>query len=195
MRKIFVWGWGGGLGLVICGWGDLGLGRRRRNGGGECRQGGHIFIFSDGLTDGKTPSVNPSVIVTGNRHVTAQTCFSNPSVILSVFFTVHRSGHLVRIWHSYLSVFLTVNRSRHPYGSQVLNPSVILLEKSPAKTFASGTRPFFINSELCVRNLVGNYRRNITVGNYRSNYGCKYSVGNFDRKIPTEIYRRDSVGI
>ena len=66
---------GGEGGLVICKWGDLGLGRRRRNGGGKCRQGGHIFTFSDGLTDGITLSVNPSLIVTGNRHVTARTCF------------------------------------------------------------------------------------------------------------------------
>ena len=66
---------GGEGGLVICRWGDLGLGRRRRNGGGECRQGGHIFTFFDGLTDGFIPSVTPSLIVTGNRHVTAHTCF------------------------------------------------------------------------------------------------------------------------
>jgi len=35
MREIFVWGGGGGL--VVCRWGELGLGRRRRNRGGEGR--------------------------------------------------------------------------------------------------------------------------------------------------------------
>ena len=183
--------WGEG-GLVICRWRGLGLGRRR-NGGGECRQSGHIFTFADGLTDGFIPSVNtlakPSVILTGNRHVTAKTCFSNPSVISLVFFTLHRSCHPYESDISnpsvIPSVLLMVNRSEHTYGSSVLNPSVILSEKSPAKTSASGTRLFFINSELSVRNSVGNYRWNITVGNYRPNYGRKYSVGNFDRKIPT----------
>ena len=42
----------GEVGLVICRWGGLGLGRKRRNGGGDCRQSGHIFTFADGLTDG-----------------------------------------------------------------------------------------------------------------------------------------------
>jgi len=32
--QIFVWGGGG---LVVCRWGELGLGRRRRNRGGEGR--------------------------------------------------------------------------------------------------------------------------------------------------------------
>jgi len=32
MREIFVWGEGG---LVVCRWGELGLGRRRRNRRGE----------------------------------------------------------------------------------------------------------------------------------------------------------------
>jgi len=35
MREIFVWRGGGGL--VVCRWGELGLGRRRRNRGGEGR--------------------------------------------------------------------------------------------------------------------------------------------------------------
>jgi len=41
----------GGGGLVVCRWGELGLGRRRRNRGGEGRQRGHILTFSDGFTD------------------------------------------------------------------------------------------------------------------------------------------------
>ena len=49
MREIFVWGGGG---LVVCRWGELGLGRRRRNRGGEGRQSWHILTFSDGFSDG-----------------------------------------------------------------------------------------------------------------------------------------------
>jgi hypothetical protein len=48
--------------------------RRRRNRGRECRQiGGHIMVFSDGITDGSNPSVIPSVIplVKVSRHCTA----------------------------------------------------------------------------------------------------------------------------
>ena len=191
------WGrflFGGEGGLVICRWGDLGLGIRSRNGGGECQQSGHIFTFTDGLTDGITSSVHPSVIITVNRHVTVWTCFSNPWVIPSVLLMVHRSRHPYGSGISnplvIPSVLLTVNRSEHTYKSPVFNPSVILLEKSLAKTSTPATRPFFINSELFVRNSVGNYQRNITVGNYRPNYGRKYDVGDFDRKIPTEIFRR-----
>jgi hypothetical protein len=49
MREIFVWGGGG---LVVCRWGELGLGRRRRNGGGEGQQRGHILTFFDDFTGG-----------------------------------------------------------------------------------------------------------------------------------------------
>ena len=91
-----------------------------------------------------------------------ETCYSNPSVIPSIF--------------------LTVNRSHHAYGSPVFIPS----EKSPAKTSAPPTCPFFIHTEFSVGNSVGNYRRIQSVGNYRLNYQRKYFVGDFDRKIPTE---------
>jgi len=47
MREIFFWG-----GLVVCRWGELGLGRRRRNRGGEGRQSCHILTFSDGNSVG-----------------------------------------------------------------------------------------------------------------------------------------------
>jgi hypothetical protein len=49
MRKTF---FGGEGGLVVCRWGELGLGRRRRNRGGEGRQSWHILTFTDGFTDG-----------------------------------------------------------------------------------------------------------------------------------------------
>ena len=157
--RFLFWGEGG---LVICRWGGLGLGRRRRNGGGECRQSGHIFTFADGLTDSFILSVNtsakPSVILTGNRHVTARTSYSNPLMIPSVFLTVHRSCHRYGSGISNPSVLLTVNRSHHAYDSPVCISSVIPSEKSPAKTFAPPTRPFFINSEFSVSNSVGNYR-------------------------------------
>jgi hypothetical protein len=38
-------------GLVVCRWGELGLGRRRRNRGGEGQQIGHILTFPDDFTD------------------------------------------------------------------------------------------------------------------------------------------------
>ena len=137
---------------------------------------GRVAIYSLLPTDLSTVLI-PSVILTGNRHVTARTCFSNPSVIPSVFLTVHRSRHRYRSGISNPSVIpsicLTVNRSHHAYGPQVLIPSVNPSAKSPAKTSAPPTCPFFINSEF-------------SVGNYRPNYRRIVSVGNFGRKIPTE---------
>ena len=44
----------GAGGLVVCRWGELGLGRRRRNRGGQGRQREHILTFSDGFTDGNS---------------------------------------------------------------------------------------------------------------------------------------------
>lgn len=61
MREIFVWREGG---LVVCRLGELGLGRRRRNKGGEGQQRGDILTFFDGFTDGFVASVIPSVILT-----------------------------------------------------------------------------------------------------------------------------------
>jgi len=49
LGEIFVWGEGG---LVVCRWGELGLGRRRRNRGGEGRWSGHILTFTDSFPDG-----------------------------------------------------------------------------------------------------------------------------------------------
>jgi len=72
---------GGEGGLVVCRWGELGLGRRRRNSGGEGRQRGHILTFSDGFTD--EFSVSDS-----NRKIDTSpygSAISNPLVILSAF--------------------------------------------------------------------------------------------------------------
>jgi len=52
MREIFFWRGRGGL--VVCRWGELRLGRRRRNRGGEGPQSCHILTFSDGFTDGNS---------------------------------------------------------------------------------------------------------------------------------------------
>jgi hypothetical protein len=82
MREIFIWGGGG---LVVCRWGELGLGRRRRNGGGEGRQRGHILTFSDGFTDGF--SVGDAVDDSDRKIDTSPYGFGilNSSVISSAF--------------------------------------------------------------------------------------------------------------
>jgi len=84
---------GGGGGLVVCRWGELGLGRRRRNRGGEGRQRGHILTFSDGFTDGK--SVGDSIGYSDGKIDTSLygSAISNPSVILLAFQVVNRSRH------------------------------------------------------------------------------------------------------
>ena len=76
MREIFVWG---ERGLVVCRWGELGLGRRRRNRGGEGRWSGHILTFTDGFTDGNCVNDSDGTIDT-SPHGSA---ISNPSVIPS----------------------------------------------------------------------------------------------------------------
>jgi hypothetical protein len=61
-REIFLGG------LVVCSWGELRWGRRRRNRGGEDRQRVDILTFADG----HIPSVIPSASLTVNmaRHRT-----------------------------------------------------------------------------------------------------------------------------
>jgi len=63
-REIFFF-WGG---VVVCSRGELGWGRRRRNRGGEGRQGGHILTFADGFTDGCIPSA--ILTINRSRHCT-----------------------------------------------------------------------------------------------------------------------------
>ena len=59
--------------------GRLRIRKKKKKWGRRVSAGGHIFTFFDGPTDEITPSVNtsvnPSLIVTGHRHVTARTCF------------------------------------------------------------------------------------------------------------------------
>jgi hypothetical protein len=80
MRENFVWGGGG---LVVCRWGELRLGRRRRNRGGEGRQSGHILTFPDSFTDGhsigETVGGSDGTIDTSSY----RSSISNPSVIPS----------------------------------------------------------------------------------------------------------------
>jgi len=78
MREIFVWAGGG---LVVCRWEELGLGRRRRNRGGEGRQRGHILTFSVGFTDRKAVDDSDGKIDTSPYG----SGISNPLVIPSTF--------------------------------------------------------------------------------------------------------------
>jgi hypothetical protein len=75
----------GGWGLVVCRWGELGLGRRRRNRRGDGRQRGHILTFSDGFTDRK--AVGDAVGDSDGNIDTSPygSGISNPSVISSAF--------------------------------------------------------------------------------------------------------------
>jgi len=68
-------------GLVVCRWGELGLGRRRRNRGEEGWQRGHILTFSDGLSVGDTAGYSDRKINTSPYG----SSISNPSVIPSAF--------------------------------------------------------------------------------------------------------------
>jgi hypothetical protein len=80
MREIFVWGEGG---LLVCRWGELGLGRRRRNRGGEGWWSGHILTFTDGFPHGI--SVNETVADSDGTIDTSplESAISNPLVIPS----------------------------------------------------------------------------------------------------------------
>jgi len=69
MREIFVWGEGG---LVVCRWGELGLGRRRRNRGGEGRW--TYITFYRRFHRRNIHRWNRRWFWRNNRHVTAQIC-------------------------------------------------------------------------------------------------------------------------
>jgi len=71
--------------MVVCRWGELVLGRRRRNRGGEGRQSGHILTFSDDFTDGF--SIGETVDDSDGKIDTSPygSAISNPSVIPSAF--------------------------------------------------------------------------------------------------------------
>jgi len=67
---------GGEGGLVVCRWGELGLGRRRRNRGGVGRQSCHILTLSDGFTDENSVGDSDGNIDTSPY----RSAISNPSV-------------------------------------------------------------------------------------------------------------------
>jgi len=81
MREIFVWREGG---LVVCRCEELGLGRRRRNRGGEGRQSRHILPFLDGFTDGRSVGETINDFDETINMSPYGSAISNPSVILSV---------------------------------------------------------------------------------------------------------------
>jgi len=146
MREIFVWGEGG---LVVCRWGELGLGRRRRNRGGEDRQSGHILTFPDGFTDG--------------------TSIGEPSVILTEQSTCHRTDLPFQIPRLFRRQFK--RRTGHVAVRAVfLNPSVIPSEKITCQNLHVSDPPFFYDEHYSVCNSVGNYRWKFAVGSYRLNY-------------------------
>ena len=156
----------GGVGLVVCSRGELGWGRRRRNRGGEGRQSGHILTFADGCI----PSVIPSAILTVNRprHYT-KIPVSIPRWFCRQF--ERWIGH-VTVWSCrFESLGDSVSKitRKNFYVSEppfflILNiPSVI-----PSVNIDRSSPPVYIDG--------------IT--------DRKNSVGNCDRKLPTEVFRR-----
>ena len=138
----------GGWGLVVCSWGELRWGRRRRNRGGEGRQRGDILTFADGFTDDIIPSVIPSASLKINR--------ARHRAELS--FWIHRwfRRHCKR-WIGHVTVrscrFESLGDSVGKNHSQ----------KPPRKR----TTLFFLNYQHSVRNSVGNYWLNLAVSVYR----------------------------
>ena len=136
--------------------GELGLGRRRRNRGGEGRQAGNYIKFFRRFHQWN----NPSAILTAKsiRHRT------DLPYLIPRWFRWHFkrwTGHVtVWIWHfNSVDDFVRMFNGEPVtslYGAAVLNPSVILSEKiTPPKP--PRQRPaFFFNSELSVCNSMGN---------------------------------------
>jgi hypothetical protein len=58
------------------------------------------------------------------------------------------------------------------YRAVVLNPSVKITPPKPPRQQPA----FFFNYELSIRNLLGNYRRTLSVGSYRLKYFIDKSV-------------------
>jgi len=174
MREIFVWGEGG---LVVCRWGELGLGRRRRNRGGEGRQRGHILTFSDGFTDGK--SIGDSIGYSDGKIDMSPygSAISNPLVIPSAFQAGNQSRHrtdlpfqIPRWFHRHFK-WRTGHVTVRGCCFESVGDSVG--KNSPAKTSTSATRLFFKFGTFSVRNSVGNYWQTLSVGSYRLKYGQK----------------------
>jgi hypothetical protein len=114
----------------------LGLGRRRRNRGGEGRQRGHILTFSDGFTDEK--SIGDSVGYSDGKIDMSPygSAISNPLVIPSAF--KRGTNHVtVRICHfKSLSDSIDILNGEPVtslYGVVVLNPLVKIAPPKPPR--------------------------------------------------------------
>jgi len=163
------WGrflFGGEGGLVVCRWGELGLGRRRRNRGGEGRQRGHILTFSDGFTYGLFRRWVRRLFWRKNWHVTVQICHFKSL------------GNSIGI--------LNGEPVRSPYGAIVLNSSV----KITRKNLHVSEPPFFLilNFSSIIQSVTTDGHVPSVVTDWITD--GKSSVGNFDIKLPTEIFRR-----
>jgi len=139
---------GGGPPRVVCRWGELGLGRRRRNRGGEDRQRGHILTFSDGFPDGQ--SVGDSAGYSNGKIETSPygSAISNPSVISSAFQAVNRSHHHTDLPFRIPQWFRRHFKRRTGHvtvrGCRFESVGDSVDKNNPAKTSMSATRLFFL---------------------------------------------------
>ena len=142
MREIFVWGGGG---LVVCRWGELGLGRRRRNRGGKGRW--TYINFYRRFHRRNICRWNCRWFWRNNRHVTARIChFKSVGDSIGNINGGRCTGCLFE------SVGVSVWKNNPP--------------KPPRHRLF-----FFYNGNVSVRNSVGRNRRIFSVDSYRLNYG------------------------
>ena len=182
-------------GLVVCRWGELGLGRRRRrNRGGEGRQRGHILTFSDGFTDGKSvcDSVGDS---DGNIDTSPyKSVISNPSVIPSEFQAVNRSRHRTDLPFRIPRWFRRHFKRRTGHvivrGCRFESVDDFIGKNNPAKTSTSATCLFFNSKRFLsvIQSVTTDGKCPSIVTDWITD--GKVSVGNFDLKLPTEIFCR-----
>ena len=184
-------GWGG---LVVCRWGELGLGRRRRNRGGEGRQRGSAERAYNNFfrrTHWWNTSVGESVGYSDWKINMSpyRSAISNPSKILSAFLTVNRSHHsygsAVSNPSVISSIFSTVNRSRHCTSLPFWIRQWFGRKKSPAKTSTSVTRFFFL-----ILNVPSGIQSVITDGRYPSVSTDWIADGKNPSGISTSNYRQ-----
>ena len=172
-------------GLVICRWGELGLGKRRRNRRGEGRYKRHILTFSDRLTDWNIPS---AILTEKSTRHPYGSAFQIPWWFHWYF--QRWIGHVTRTDLPFKSLGDSVNifdgeLVTSLYGSSILNPSVILSEKITRQNRHVSDPPFFfLNSELFVYNSVV---LSVIIDRITD---VKSFVGNFDLKLPKEIVCR-----
>jgi hypothetical protein len=144
----------------------LGLGRRRRNRGGEGRQSWHILTFSDGFTD-EILSVMPSVIRMEKL-------------------TRHRTDLPFQIpwWFRRQCKRRT---SHVTVRAVVLNPS----EKITRQNLHISDPSFFLNSKtfsFVIQSVTTDRKFPLVVTDWSTD--GKVVVGNFDLKLPTDIFHR-----